>query len=339
MMKSELNGAASAKTLAGENVVSSSIVGDVPARKAAGLNVVIPTTRMGAEIQGLDIRTASDEDIATIKKQLYERKLVVIRGQTPTDAQYIEFARRLGTPQIYLQPNYHHPEHKEIFVSSNEQYQGQKFGVKGTGRYWHTDYSFMPEPLPLTMLRAKTLPRGARETHYVDMGRVLDELPADLRKAVDGRRGIHEGKYRYKVQATDIDVSIAELLEMATTLAPPAYHPAIIEHPVTGKKILYVNRGFTTGIEGLSHEEAQDALARIFEISERAEYIHTHAWDEADLLVWDNRYLLHKAGTVAAGETSTTYRIGIYDGLPFYVGLTPTTTQSVLESAVGAKSQ
>jgi taurine dioxygenase len=317
--------------------MSTSIHGDAPARKPAALNVVIPATPMGVEIRDLDIRTAGDEEIATIAKHVYERKLVVIRGQLPSDAEYIDFARKLGTPQIYLQPNYHHPEHKEIFVSSNEQYEGKKFGVRGTGRYWHTDYSFMPEPLPLTMLRAKTLPRGVRETFYVDMSRVLDELPADLLAAIEGRRGIHEGKYRYKVQATDIDVSIAELLEMATSLAPAVSHPCIIEHPVTGTKILYLNRGFTTGIEGLAHEEAQEVLRRIFELSERSEYIHTHSWDEGDVLLWDNRYLLHKAGIVRPGETSTTYRIGIYDHHPFYVGLTPTTSQVVHDSPGGGR--
>lgn len=295
-------------------------------------SVIIPATPMGVEIRGLDIRTAGDEEIATITKYLYERKLVVIRDQRPSDAEYVDFARKLGTPQIYLQPNYHHPEHKEIFVSSNELYQGQKFGVRGTGRYWHTDYSFMPEPLPLTMLRAKTLPRGVRETYYIDMSRVLEALPADLLATISRRRGIHEGKYRYKVQATDIDVSIAELLERLASLVPPVYHPCVIEHPVTGKKILYLNRGFTTGIEGLAHEDAQEVLRRIFELTERSEHIHTHAWDEGDVLLWDNRYLLHKAGPVAPGETSTTYRIGIYDNLPFYVGLAPMTSQIVLDS-------
>lgn len=300
------------------------------AANASALKIVAPSRSIGAEISNVDIRTISDGDVETIKRQLYERKLVVIRGQFPSEEDYITFARRFGTPQIYLQPNYHHPEHKEIFVSSNEQYQGRKIGVRGTGRYWHTDYSFMPEPLPLTMLRAKTLPRGVRETYYIDTTRVLELLPDDLRALVTARSGIHEGKYRYKVQASDIDASLAELLEMAIGLAPPVRHPCIIEHPVSGKRCLYVNRGFTTGIEGLSAEESARVLNRIFEFSERAEHIHTHSWQDGDILLWDNRYLLHRAGAVAPGETSTTYRIGIYDGLPFYVGLLPSKSQPVL---------
>ncbi|HEX4417785.1 MAG TPA: TauD/TfdA family dioxygenase, partial [Kofleriaceae bacterium] len=212
------------------------------ASNVGALKVVAPSRPLGAKISNVDIRTISDGDVEAIKRQLYEHKLVVIRDQSPSDEEYIAFARRFGTPQIYLQPNYHHPEHKEIFVSSNEQYQGHKIGVRGTGRYWHTDYSFMPEPLPLTMLRAKTLPRGVRETYYIDTTRVLEQLPDDLRAAVTDRFGIHEGKYRYKVQASDIDASLAELLEMAIGLAPAVRHPCIIEHPVTRKRCLYVNR-------------------------------------------------------------------------------------------------
>lgn len=304
----------------------------VAAGDRAPLDIIMPPTGIGAEIRGFDLRTAGDEEIAAIRRVLYERKLVVIRDQFPSEPEYIALARRFGAPQIYLQPNYHHPDHPEIFVSSNEELRGQKFGVRGTGRYWHTDYSFMPEPLPVTMLRARTLPHGVRETYYIDMARVLDELPADLRATIERRRGVHEGKYRYKVRDTDVDVSLAELLEAADTLAPPALHPCVIEHPVTGRKILYLNRGFSTGIEGLPHEEAQDTLRRIFDFAERAEHVHTHAWQEGDLLLWDNRYLLHRAGSVESGESCTTFRIGIYDGLPFYVGLRPTDAQPVLRS-------
>jgi taurine dioxygenase len=292
-----------------------------------------PARQIGAELTDIDIRELTESEVASIKQRLYEHKLVVIRRQFPSDEEYIAFARRLGTPQIYLQPNYHHPDHKEIFVSSNEQHQGRKFGVRGTGRYWHTDYSFMPEPLPLTMLRAKTLPRGVRETYYIDTSQVLERLPPEVRSQLEGRFAIHEGKYRYKVQASDVDVSLAELLEMATALAPPVRHPCVIEHPVTGARCLYVNRGFTTAIEGLSVEESTRILTDLFEFLERPEHIHTHSWDEGDIVLWDNRYLVHRAGVVAAGDTSTTYRIGIYDGLPFYVGLAPSKSQPVLVEA------
>lgn len=282
---------------------------------------------IGVELSDIDIAELTDGDIETIHRHVHERRLVVLRDQRPSSEQYISFARRLGTPQIYFQPNYHHPEHPEIFVSSNELHEGQKFGVKGTGRYWHTDYSFMPEPLPWTMLLPKTLPEGDRETYYIDMIRVLAELPDDLRRIVEDRELVHEGKYRYKIQPSDVDRSLAEILEEVSREVPAVRHPAVIVHPATGERILYANRGFTTGIVGLGHEEAQEVLGRIFDHSERPEFVHTHRWRIGDILLWDNRSLLHMASDVPPGQKSTSYRIGIYDGLPFYEGLPVTTTQ------------
>src|SRR5262245_7467494 len=150
------------------------------------------------------------EDVDRIKQLVYRHKLVVLRRLKFTCQEYVRFARNFGTPQVYFQPNYHHPEHPEIFVSSNQKYNGAKFGVAGTGRYWHTDYQFFEQPLPLTMQYPQVLP-SVRETYYIDMERVLRELPPRLAQAVDGAQAVHDGRWRYKVQSTDIDRSLDEI--------------------------------------------------------------------------------------------------------------------------------
>jgi taurine dioxygenase len=147
---------------------------------------------------------------------------------------------------------------------------------------------------------------------------VNDELPAALRSHVENKRAIHDGKWRYKITAQDIDRSIADLLAEADNVAPPTLHPAIIQHPSSGKKLLYLSSGFTTGIEGLTYEDNREALAQLFEFIERPDHVFTHQWREGDILLWDNRCLLHRAGDTPRGERSASYRIGIYDDLPFY---------------------
>lgn len=282
-----------------------------------------PQQKLGVEIAQLDVKLAKAAELRDVLDFVYKKKLVVIRGQSLDRAEYVAFARRLGTPQIYFQDNYHHPEYPEIFVSSNVEENGEKVGVRGTGRYWHTDYQFMPQPLPLTMLMPWVLPPGRRATYYIDTGRVLRELPVSLRRMVEDRRAIHDGKYRYKVQPSDIDVSIAEIFEQAKSVAPPQAHPAIIEHPITGEKLLYVSRGFTTGLEGLSHEVSGSTLEAIFDFMEQERFVVEQRWEKGDVILWDNRQLLHMASTVEPGQSSTSYRIGIYDHVPFYVGLEP----------------
>ncbi|GAB1544104.1 hypothetical protein NUACC21_67800 [Scytonema sp. NUACC21] len=121
------------------------------------------------------------------------------------------------------------------------------------------------------------------------------------------------------MQECDIDRALIDILKEWEEKTPAVKHPAVITHPVTQEKILYMSQGFTTGIVGLKHEENQEILQALFSFIERPEHIHTHTWQEGDILLWDNRTLIHKASTVPKGEKSESYRIGIYDGLPFYV--------------------
>ena len=273
---------------------------------------------IGVEFLEVDLRTVTPEIAALIKDQVYRHKLAVFRGQTLSKTEYIELARALGRPQIYFQKNYHHPDHPEIFVSSNVPENGRKVGVSGTGRYWHSDYQFDPEPLPLTMLYPQVLPSSKRETYYIDMRRVYEALPADLLAYVDATRAIHDAKWRYKVTADDIDRAVVDILAEVARMVPPIAHPAVIEHPVTGRRALYISSGFSAGIEGLSHEENKRVMDRLFAFIEQEAHVHVHTWKEGDMLLWDNRTLIHRASDTPAGERSSSYRIGIYDGFPFY---------------------
>lgn len=279
---------------------------------------------LGANIYGVDVnQTPSESPIwAEIRQAIYDYKLVVLKNQDLDEATYVAFAKKLGRPQIYFQPQYHHPQHPEIFVSSNvKELQGKHMGVSGTGRYWHTDCAFEQHPLSFTSLLPQVFPKDKRETYYMDMVKVLAELPSDLRAIVENATIQHEGQMRYKVQECDIDRSLRELLDQINAEVPPVQHPAIITHPVTQEQMLYMNSGFSTKILGLTYEENQEAMQRLFDFMEQPQFCHTHVWEEGDLIIWDNRFLNHKASTIPKGALSKTYRIGIYDNLPFYDGI------------------
>lgn len=292
--------------------------------------VTPPSNQIGAQILDVDVSSITPMEIELIKQLVYDYKLVIFREQDINDPQYLEFAQKIGTPQVYPQDNYHHPKYPEFFVSSNVPQDGKKVGVRGTGRYWHTDCAFLEDPLPLTMLYPQILPKSIRETYYIDMQQVYQKLPAHLKSYVEGKYLIHEGKWRYKVQEWDIDRAIIDILHDIEDRFPAVKHPAITTHPVTGAKILYASSGFTTGIEGLDYETNQKILPELFAFIEREEHIHTHVWQDGDLILWENRTLNHMASTVAAGEQSVSYRIGIYDGLPFYTSDQKSAEQSLL---------
>jgi taurine dioxygenase len=278
------------------------------------------TGGIGAELLDVELESVTAETSRVILEQVYRHKLVVFRNQKLSNEAYIAFARALGRPQIYFQKNYHHPDHPEIFVSSNVPENGKKVGVSGTGRYWHSDYQFHEEPLPMTMLYPQVLPRSKRETYYIDMQRAYEALPGSLKAQVDGARAVHDAKWRYKITPADIDRALIDILAEVGKMVPPITHPAVIEHPVTGRRALYVSSGFTAGLEGLSEGAGREFMSRLFAFVEQPEHVHVHTWREGDILLWDNRTLIHRASDTPAGEQSSSYRIGIYDGLPFYAG-------------------
>lgn len=289
---------------------------------------------IGAEVLSWDARTMTETDAARIRDLVYRHKLVVLRGQTVSEEEYIQFARVLGTPQIYFQPNYHHPDHPEIFVSTNIPKDGKKIGVSGTGKYWHTDCSFQAEPLSFTTLSPRIFPKTVRQTFYIDMENVYQRLPAHLKSFVDTHIAVHEAKWRYKVRPEDVDKSITELLNEFEKSAPPVSHPAVIVHPVTGQRILYINEGFTTRFEGMGIEECRPILQELFAFIERPEHVYRHVYEDGDLLIWDNRPLLHKSSGVPNGEKNLNYRIGVYDGLPFYAKSAPEVSHHAIATSV-----
>jgi taurine dioxygenase len=277
----------------------------------------------GVEVSDLSIQQASPEEAAELVSLVHHEKLLVLKGQQFDEGDYVAFAQKLGRPQIYPQPNYHHPEWPEIFVSTNIPLpDGRKFGVSGTGRYWHTDCSFLPEPLPLTMVTPRVIPRTSRGTLYIDMQRVYELLPSRLRAIVDNHDAIQEAKWRYKVQAVDIDRALIDILEDWDRRLPASIHPAVIEHPVTRKRALYISRGFTTGFRGMPYEESKRWLAELLEFVERPEHVFNKQWVAGEVLLWDNRVLLHMAAHGDPGEQNLSYRIGVFDNQPFYLAPT-----------------
>ncbi len=283
------------------------------------LRIRLPDARSPVvEVTGLDLHDVDATLARRLRELAYVHQIVAVRQQDPQDtAGYLAFARALGSIEPYFQAHYHHPVHPEIFVSTNVPMDGQKVGVAGTGRMWHADYSFFERPLAFTMIRPILLPRGLRETLFIDMRRVYRELPASTRERLTGLRCAHDAWDYYKVQPKDMDRAIRELIEQWHAEAPGAVHPAVVTHPFTGEKSLYVSRGFTKRMEGIPRAEGDALLEELFDFCEQERFVHHQPWTEGDVLFWDNRSLIHHASTVPKGEQSRSFRISLYDELPF----------------------
>jgi taurine dioxygenase len=277
--------------------------------------------RLGAEIRGIDLRTVDDEGARLIQAAVHRHALVRLKDQALSVPEFVAFGSKLGTHMVYPDPRYHHPEFPEVFVSSNVK--GRTMGMGRSGYFWHTDQSFKPKPQPLTLLYPQLLPQARRETLFVNMGDIYDRLPIALRSAIEGRTAKHDPVLRYKVGIADVEANLdlGELIKRGRAQFPAPTHPCVITHPVTKRKIVYMNQGFTTSIDGLAHEESEAILEELFAFTERAEHVQAHSWVLGELIIWDNRILIHRAGFMGPGDYQTIFRLNIDDGVPFYEGI------------------
>jgi len=125
---------------------------DVP----MAMKVVQPEdAKMGVFVEGFIAAKATEDDIAALRAAVYRHKIVVLKDQELSPQEFVEMGRRFGEPAVYYQSMYHHPEQKEIFVSSNIGNGNGKAGVPKTGRFWHSDYQFMPAPYSDGLARSR----------------------------------------------------------------------------------------------------------------------------------------------------------------------------------------
>ena len=285
------------------------------------MEIITKDGMLGAEVRGVDLNGASDALAREVVDAVHRHALVRFKTQKMTVREYKELGQKLGEIMPYPDERYRHAEYPEVFVSSNVK--SRTMGMARSGYFWHTDLSFKPKPQALTVLYPQVLPQAKRETLFVNMATIYDTLPAALRTVLEGRTAKHDPVLRYKVGQADVDANLdlGELIKRGRELFPAPTHPCVITHPVTERKILYMNEGFTTQIDGLPHEESQAVLKEVFAFIDQPEHIQSHSWELGDIIVWDNRMLIHRAGYMAPGDFQTIFRLGIDDKVPFYVGI------------------
>ncbi|MCC9306025.1 TauD/TfdA family dioxygenase [Kitasatospora sp. RB6PN24] len=277
---------------------------------------------MGVTVEQFDAAAASAEDIALLKELVYRERIVVLKGQDLSAAEFVGLGRRFGEPEVYYEPMYHHPEHEEIFVSSNVPAADGRVGVPRTGEFWHADYQFMPRPFGLTMVYPQVVPAKERGTYYIDMARAYQRLSPELRERVAGTVTRHSARRYFKIRPSDVYRPIQDVLADIERKTPPVEHPTVFEHPVTGEPILYLSAAFSYEIEGREDELLTELLAHSGQLSEDfdREDIHLQFLHKGDLLIWDNRALVHRARHADSSEPAASYRITVHDDHPFHPG-------------------
>jgi taurine dioxygenase len=260
-----------------------------------------------------------DTDIAALKKAVYANRIAVLKDQDLSPKAFLELGRRMGTAETYYEPIYQHPEVPEVFVSSNVEQDGKQIGVPKTGKFWHSDYQFMPRPFDLTLIYPQVVPAQNRGTYYIDMAAAYEKLSEELKLAVKDTTALHSVRRYFKIRPTDVYRPILEIIDEIDRRTPPVACPTAHEHPHTGETVLYLSEGFTVSIKDSAGRDQLELLRELLaasgQLDDTFEHddIHLQTFEKGDLLVWDNRTLIHRARHTTTPEPAVSFRVTVYD--------------------------
>ena len=275
------------------------------------IDVRTSTPTVGAEIRGVDLRKPLSEDVFDEVRSAFLRHQVVFfkEQEKLSPDQQTAFARRFGG--LHLHPAAPHLEGRpEIFVIHT--HKGSKIA---NGNGWHTDVSCDAEPPLGTMLQLHHLPSQGGDTLFASMYAAWDALSAPMQAFLETLNARHESEHVYRGRYSDRDV------DDAGKVYPESVHPVVRTHPETGRRALYVNCGFTTGIEGLGKAESKALLNFLFEHIEQERFQVRFKWEVNDMAFWDNRCLQHHAMWDYWPEERKGHRVTIQGDRPYLAPL------------------
>jgi len=264
-----------------------------PLTASSRVEVVPSGKACGAEIRGIDINTMTDSDFAAVEQALYDHLVVVLRGQQLGHAGLVAFGKRFGeleAPGMSIIGKPYIDEYPDILVISNIVENGQPQGNLGAGEAaWHTDMSYRDNPISFAILSAVELPPSGGNTYFSNQYLAYEALSDALKTKLDGRMLIHDETYN---SAGQLRKGFKEVTDPRQ--APGAHHPVFRTHPVTGRKAIYLGRRLNGCIIGLPLEESERLLDELWAHASRPEFVWGHEWRLGDVLIWDNRCLIHR---------------------------------------------
>jgi taurine dioxygenase len=248
------------------------------------------TERFGAEITGIDLaRPLAEAERRRLHRLFAESAVLVFRDQHFDPPQFAAAARLFGEIVPEQFPNYRLPEYPTVSFLSNRDLEqtGKKRAVRGEG--FHTDHSNYAAPPKATILYGIVIPQSGGDTEFVSVQAAYDDLPAADKDRIAGLRAIHA--YRGTKDVHKATVLSPEQLARA----PQAAHPIARLNPDNGRIGLYLSPNRVIGIEGMADAAAFALLERLLAHATQAKYLYRHKWRKGDMVLWDNRSVLHQA--------------------------------------------
>jgi taurine dioxygenase len=244
----------------------------------------------GARIHDIDLSVASDAEIDKVVAAFHHHGAVVVPGQDMTPDDLMRFIGRFGDAEDHTQTRFTLPGYPKIFILSNRVVDGKPIGAHNDGVGWHTDYSYKPEPVMLTMLYAVEVPEEGSDTLLADGCAAWNALSPERQAELLPLRLHHSYKHFMATRQFGQQQTLSPELEAAN---PDVEHPLIRTHPADGRKALWPSTGTVTEVIGKPGPEGLAMLDELVEFMTGDDFVYRHKWQKGDLLMWDNRCTLH----------------------------------------------
>ncbi|MFK3797257.1 MULTISPECIES: taurine dioxygenase [unclassified Pseudomonas] len=275
------------------------------------LHITPLSSALGAQISGVDLSrdlTAKQRD--AIEQALLKHQVLFFREQPITPQQQARFAAQFG--DLHTHPIYPNvPEQPEVMVLDTAVTDVRDNAI------WHTDVTFLPTPALGAVLSAKQLPTYGGDTLWASGIAAFEALSAPLRALLDGLTATHDFTRSFPLERFGTTAEDLARWEETRRKNPPLSHPVIRTHPVSGRKALFVNDGFTTRINELESAESEAILKLLFAHATRPEFTIRWRWQVNDVAMWDNRVTQHYAVDDYRPQRRVMHRATILGDVPF----------------------
>ena len=295
-----------------------------PAQRA-GFQVVPTKAALGAEIRGVDLRTIDDAAFAEIHRTWLQHVMLVFRGQSLQAHDLVNLVRRFGTP--VTSSGLHKRDLKEragnellnlppeVTIVSNVKQEGKSVGILGDGEVvWHSDFSFKERPTAARMLVAMEIPprEAGGTTFFLNCYAAYDALSPEMKKRVSGMT-IKQAD----IVDTAMKVRPGMSPDMDIRTVPGPSHPVISTHPETGNNMLFLGRRHGAYVNGCSLEESEALLNQLWEHCAQPRFWYEHTWAVGDVVVWDNRAILHRRDSFDSATRRVLYAAQVEGHKPY----------------------
>lgn len=240
------------------------------------------TPHLGAVISGLDLSASAfdDKQVAALKDAFSKYQLLLFKGSILEPGEQVRFTQLFGNLETFPYRPTQFREYPEIFRLSNHVQEG----YTNVGFYWHQDGSFRPAPSAISAFHLVKVPKSGGDTLFANAYDAYNKIPAHLLQVANKLKTVHEGNI---------------------------LHDLVIDHPVTGKKALYINMGLVRSLTGFeeSEKERVDELIALFQPTlDDPSVMYRHHWEEGDLMLCDNYSVFHQATKAPSDQERTLHR-------------------------------